>query len=92
MWGIDEWIILVSVLLGCLIGFVIGLTIRIKNNGRRLSGKRLVQSKPILKSDTMPSYLLCPHCLGKVAICHFQPNAQHQEQETSRIKHELNQE
>lgn len=69
-----------------------GLITRIRNSGYRLSKTRFEQQRYLLKSDTTPKYLLCPHCLGKVAICHFQPNEQHQEQETTRKAHVQGQE
>ena len=71
-----------------LIRIVKGLIVRIKNSGYRLSENRLERQRLVMQLNTMPRYLLCPHCFQPISLAHFQPIAQHPEQETSKTKHE----
>ena len=63
------------------------LLVRIKNSGYRLSETKLEQQRLVLKLNTKPKYLLCPHCFQEVALCHFQSSEQRQGQETTRKEH-----
>ena len=71
---------------------IVGLIMRNKNDGYRLSETRREQQRRALLLNTKyPCEYnhYCPHIDVK---CPFLPNAQHQEQETTRIKHRLDQE
>ena len=78
-----------------LVGIIIGLIVRRKNVESRLSKTRFGQPEQSRKRHTITTSN-CPlysrFQSGKRLLCPFLSNEQHQEQETTRIKHELNQE
>ena len=64
---------------------------RIKNSGYRLSERQIAIRRLKSQLDTMPPCVYCRHCPQIALKCPFLPTEQHLEQETTKIKHELNQ-
>ena len=63
-----------------------------RNDGYRLSETRREFQRQVQKLNTKPICLYCPYYPQIASKDRFQPSEQHPRQETTKIKHELNQE
>ena len=82
-----DWIIILA---GLVVGIVIGLLVRRKNNEYLKSETKLGQPERVLRLDTQPIAnfpVYHWHSLAKGSSDLSQSTSQHQEQETTRKKH-----
>lgn len=65
-----------------------GWLIQLGNSEYRYPDMRYEPRRMGQRLNTKPKYLLCPHCFQPISLSHFQSNAQHRGQETTKKVHE----